>query len=233
MQYKNLTIIGTSHISRKSVNQVKLAINDDNPEIIAIELDRNRLHSLLSKQKNKFSIKAILKIGIKGYMFSLLGAWAEKKLGKLTGVSPGEEMITAAKLAKKHKIPLALIDQNIEITLKEFSKALTWKEKWNFLMDLIKSAFGKKEKIEFDLNSVPEEKIINNLMNKVKKRYPSIYKVLIKDRNKVLAINLFNLMKKEKKIIAVMGAGHCKEVISLIKDMEVFSLSQQIKNNKN
>ena len=231
MQYKNLTIIGTSHISRKSVDKVKNAIKNNSPEIIAIELDKSRLNALLSKKKRKFSFAAIAKVGIKGYMFSLFGAWAEKKLGKVTGVSPGEEMITAAKLAKKNKIPLALIDQHIEITLKEFSKALTWKEKFRFLGDLIGSAFGKKEKIEFDLNSVPEEEIIEKLIDKVKFRYPSIYKVLIKDRNKVLAKNLFHIMQDNKKIIAVMGAGHCKEVISLIKDMEAYEFSSRIKNS--
>ena len=68
----------------------------------------------------------------------MIGAGAGKKLGKMVGVAPGSEMKKAVRLAKKNKIKLALIDQDIEITLKRFSKSLTWCEKWNFSVDVIK-----------------------------------------------------------------------------------------------
>ena len=51
MQYNGLTIIGTSHISKQSVNDVKEHILIEKPEIIAIELDKIRLYSLLNKKK--------------------------------------------------------------------------------------------------------------------------------------------------------------------------------------
>ena len=51
MQYNNLSIIGTSHISKHSVEEVKDHILTKNPDIIAIELDRSRAHALLSKKK--------------------------------------------------------------------------------------------------------------------------------------------------------------------------------------
>ena len=53
MKYKNLTIIGTSHISPKSVKQVKDKIKELKPEIIAVELDRKRHHALTTKTNNK------------------------------------------------------------------------------------------------------------------------------------------------------------------------------------
>ena len=138
-------------------------------------------------------------------------------------------MITAVKLAKKNKIPIAFIDQNIEITLKQFSKAITWKEKWHFLQDIFKSVFCKKKLIPFDLNSVPEEELIEKLIQELKKRYPSIHRVLIRDRNKVISKKLFALMPDYKNILAIMGAGHQTEVIELIKDREAVDFSQQIK----
>jgi len=238
MNYKNLTIIGTSHISKKSIKEVKEAINNLSPDIIAIELDKRRLPALLEKKKNKGknslpSISNIKYVGLQGYLFSLLGAWVEKKLGKITGVSPGDEMLTAYNLAKKQKIGLALVDQDIQITLKRFSKTLTWKEKWNFLVDLTKAVFGFKDKRvkAFDISGVPEDELVKELINLVKQRYPSIYKVLIYERNKVISKNLFILMQKHKKIVAVLGAGHKKDVIEMIKDREAFSLSQKIKQN--
>jgi len=220
MKYKNLTIIGTSHIAKQSLDEVKKAIEEEKPEIVALELDKRRLYALMSKKKEKISFYNIFKIGIKGFIFSLIGAWAEKKLGEYVGVSPGSEMKQAVKIAKKNKIKLALIDQDIEITLKRLSKTLTWKEKWNFVVDILKAVIFRKKEVDFDLRTVPSKKIIKKLINKVKKRYPNIYNVLVKERNKVMAKNLVKLMKtkEESKILAIVGAGHEEEIIDIIKN---------------
>jgi pheromone shutdown protein TraB len=149
----------------------------------------------------------------------LIGAWAEKKLGKIVGVSPGSEMKKAAELAKKNKMKIALVDQDIEITLKRFSKALTWKEKWNFVADIAKAVVFRKKVVEFDLTKVPSKKVIKKLVNKVKDRYPNIYKVLIEERNYVMAQNIKNVMAQnpDKKILAIIGAGHEDDILELIK----------------
>ena len=128
MKYGNLTIIGTSHIAKQSLEDVEKAIVEGKPDIVALELDRRRLYSLF-KNPGKIRIYDIKRVGIKGFIFSLMGAWAGKKLGKMVGVAPGSEMKKAVRLAKKNKIKLALIDQDIEVTLKRFSKSLTWGEK--------------------------------------------------------------------------------------------------------
>src|SRR3989338_2702256 len=130
MEYGNLTIIGTSHIARQSLKDVEEAIIKKNPDIIALELDKKRLYSLIHKPEGKISIYSIRRIGLKGYIFSLIGAWAERKLGKMVGVSPGSEMKNAINLAKKGRMEIALVDQDIEITLKRFSQTLAWRERW-------------------------------------------------------------------------------------------------------
>ena len=48
----NVTLIGTAHVSKESANLVKKTVLEVNPEIVAIELDKQRLHSLLEKQKH-------------------------------------------------------------------------------------------------------------------------------------------------------------------------------------
>ncbi|MFH0936131.1 MAG: TraB/GumN family protein [Candidatus Woesearchaeota archaeon] len=216
--YKNLNIIGTSHIAIQSVKEVEQIILELKPNIVALELDPKRFQSLIYKKQRKLKLKDIQKVGFKGFLFNVLGAWIENKLGKAVGVLPGSEMKKAVETAYKVKADLALIDQDIEITLKKLSKNLTWKEKFRFLSDILKSLFIKN-KIQFDLKKVPDEKTINILTSQVKKRYPSFYKVLIKDRNFFMAKALYNLMSKNpnKTIVAVVGAGHEKDLISIIK----------------
>ncbi|MBI3035846.1 TraB/GumN family protein [Candidatus Woesearchaeota archaeon] len=231
MKHKNLVFLGTSHIAKQSLEEVKRHIEVEKPDIIALELDKKRLNALMSKAPRKMEFRSIMKIGVKGFLFSLFGAWAEKKLGKLVGVAPGSDMKQAIRIAKMEKIELALLDQDIEITLQRLSKAITWKEKLNFLIDIIKALFMRKKEIEFDLTTVPDKKIIKKLTNKLKERYPGIYRVLIEERNNIIAKNLQSLMSsnESKKILVILGAGHVDDVLELIKEPKIsfsFSIGQ-------
>ncbi len=223
MKHENLTIIGTSHIAAQSINEVRAAFKE-NPEIIALELDFKRLNALLTQQKNKLSLVDIKRFGLKGFLFALLGNFAQQKLGKFVGIEPGSEMKEAFFLAKEKKLPVALIDQDIELTMRKLSKALTWKEKFSFLADIFNGLFfGKKQikklGIDFDLKTVPSKNLIKKILEKVKTRYPNIYGVLVAERNALMAFRLSQLMKQnpEKRILAIMGAGHEEEIIEMIK----------------
>lgn len=226
MRYKNLYIIGSSHIAKESANEVRKHIEEESPDIIALELDLVRARSLLrNEERGGFSFENIKRVGLAGFLFGMIGSWATKKIGKLVGSLPGTEMRAALEEASKRKIKVALIDQNIEKTLKRFSQEITWKEKFRFVWDLIVGVFFQKKELEklgitsLDLSKVPEKKIIKKLIEHVKKRYPSIYKVLIHERNVFMAKNLNHIMEKEpeKKILAVVGAGHLEDMIKMIK----------------
>lgn len=220
MRYKNLNLVGTSHIAIQSVKDVEAAIEEDEPSLVAIELDKRRLLALGKKEsKNRISFREIRRLGVKGFLFGLVGAYVEKKLGNLVGMKPGGELLKAVQVAKKKNIPIALIDQDIEVTLRKFGKALTWKEKFRFGWDLLKATITRKPEVSFDLRQVPSKEIIKQLTNRVKERYPSVYKVLIEDRNKIMAKRLAILMKTHEKenIVAVVGAGHEEEMVEIIK----------------
>jgi pheromone shutdown-related protein TraB len=220
MQYKNLIIIGTSHIAKESVDEVKSSILKEKPDLIALELDKLRFYALLNKRKKGVKAKDMRKIGLTGLLFNFLGGWIEKKLGKLVDTKPGAEMLAAIKLAKQENLSLVLIDQDIRITLQRLSKQLTWKEKWRFISDLLFGKFHKQEKVQIDLTKVPEKEMIKKLTLEFKKRYPNLHNVLVVERNEFMAKNLYKLITKEKdkKILAIVGAGHEEEIINIIKN---------------
>jgi pheromone shutdown-related protein TraB len=227
MHYRNLTLIGTSHIAAESVAEVSKVIEKEQPNIVALELDRPRLMALLHPQKAKAGYKDIKRIGFKGWLFSIIGSWVERKLGEKVGMKPGAEMLQAVKAAKSVNADIALVDQDIEITLRRFSQTMTWKEKWRLFIDVIKGLIFRKSEFSFDLSTVPDQKLIEKMIRQVKKRYPNIYKVLVTERNEVMAKNLAHLMQNnpEKHIVAVIGAGHEKELLDLIKDSMRVTLS--------
>jgi pheromone shutdown-related protein TraB len=220
MESGRLVFLGTSHIARQSLNEVTTYINENNPDIIALELDEKRLNALMSRTKRKTQLKDIWRIGLKGFLFYIIGAWAERKLGEIAGIAPGSEMKLAIRMARKQNIQIALIDQDIEITLRRLTQSITWREKSNFLLDLLKAPFSRKQDIQFDLAAVPDKGIITALMKKVKERYPNFYKVLVEERNHVIAHKLIKLrnMNPNSRILVILGAGHVDEVAKLSQD---------------
>jgi pheromone shutdown-related protein TraB len=215
--YKNLTIIGSSHIAKESILEVKKFILSEKPDIIALELDHKRLFALFNKRKIK--LNDIKEVGFKGFLLNLIGAYIEKKLGKLVGVSPGSEMKTAFKLAKTYNAKIALIDQDIQVTLKKLAK-IKFKEKLKIAKDILKGLILRKNEIEpFDLTKVPKEEIIIKILEKIEEKYPGVYNILIKERNEYMgkALNKIIHDNWDKKILAVIGAGHEKGVVDILQ----------------
>ncbi len=220
LKYKGLYIIGTSHIAVESINEVVKAVTVLKPKAVALELDRGRFYALMHRERKKPSFKDIFEIGVKAFIFTLIGAWVENKLGKMVGTSPGDEMKAAAKVAKECSAELFLIDRDIRETLKSLFRQITWREKFRFLWDLLFGAFSKKSRMAFDLRKVPDAGIITKMIAHVRKRYPSVYNALIAERNAVMAKHLYNLMGKYDCIVAVVGAGHEEGILKGIKSLE-------------
>ena len=215
----NIYVLGTSHISIESIREVKSTFKEFDPDIIALELDPLRFQALLAKKQKRSFTKEIQFFGVRGFLLTLVLGYIEKKLGERVKIKPGTEMLTAIKLARENKKDIALIDQNIKLTIHNLSK-ISFREKSRVFFDILRVPFMNKKNVKIDLTKVPKEEFIENILKSVKIRYPGIYKALIGDRNKILAKNL-NKLKKEKegrKILAIIGAGHKKEVEKLIEN---------------
>ncbi len=216
-------IIGTSHIARQSVAQVRKYIESEKPDIVALELDKRRAISLMQQHRGVPPLSMIFQVGMFGYLFALLGNLVARRLGRLVGVNPGEEMREAMSLARKNNSQLALMDQDILLTLRRLSKAISFRDVWQFIKDIFNSIFRRKKLLQdfagFDLGSVPTAKVVQVLISRIKRDYPSIYKVLIHERNVVMAHRLAALREKYpgKRVLAVMGAGHVPGVRELLR----------------
>ncbi len=219
----NIKLIGTSHVASESVREIEKAFEEWEPEIVAVELDINRLRALFEKKQHSASLR-MLKVGLSGFIFALVGSYVQKKIGSRVGMDPGAEMRRAVELAGNNKTQIALIDQPVERTLYRFSQVLTWKEKWRIFTDIIRGLlFSKREMKKLglekvDFSKVPGDELVKKLLKMVKDRYPNIYQVLVKERNEVMVRSIKSIRKKEpeKKILVVVGAGHIEGMIELL-----------------
>ena len=218
IKYKNLYLIGTSHISEESVKEVEDVITNLQPNVVALELDRTRYIQMNSKQQRRLKLSNLRFLGFKAFILNIFGAWLERRLGKKVGTEPGSEMKKAIELAEKFNIEIALIDQDIKLTLNKLIARLTRKEKFNFLKDLILGS----EDYDFNIKKVPSNTQINKIINNLKIKYPSFYLTVIKERNEIMAKNLYKLMNinNDKKVVGIVGAGHERAIIGEVKSIE-------------
>lgn len=215
--FRNIFILGTSHVADESVKNVNAAAEILSPDIIAVELDSSRLYALKNNAPRPKNMELLKSFGIKGFLFYIIGEFLQKKIGKYVNISPGSEMLAGVNFAEKNKKMLALIDRDIQLTLKRFSKNFKKREALRMVYDML---FEKK--VRFDISKVPESETIDLLINHTRSRYPSLFKVLIDERDIHMAKRLYLLNKKfpEKKVLAIVGAGHVNGILRYLNSFE-------------
>ncbi|MEM0230866.1 MAG: TraB/GumN family protein [Candidatus Woesearchaeota archaeon] len=239
---KRLLIVGTSHIATSTSKLIRDKFSEFSPEICALELDSNRMQALMSvlEEKRGPSLSDTKKLGFKGYLFAKIGGIIQKRLGESIGSTPGVDMKAAIMEAKRREIPIFLIDRNLEITLKEFSRRFTLREASRMAWDLISGILFKRgmiaQDVQLDLEKVPEDEVVKRAVEEIKKRYPSLYEVLVEDRNRIMASRIVEIMRSNpgKKVIAVLGAGHKEGVMKLVLERrrEIYEAYKNLKEEK-
>ena len=205
---RTITLIGTAHVSKESVEEVKNTINELNPDCVAVELDEKRADSI--KNPSRYSQLDLVKILKRKEGFLLLAnlvlASYQRRMGLNAGVKPGDEMIAAMNAAEEKQIRCTLVDRPIQITLKRaWGKNSFWGKCKLFAM-LLSSAFSKEEVDPAEIEKLKERNEMDSMMNELSEYMPVIKQVLIDERDQYLASKIWS--SEGNNIVAVLGAGH-------------------------
>ena len=203
-------IVGTAHVSQKSVEEVEAAIGEFNPEVVAIELDPARF-SALKKQARDPTVQDVLEVkNFNSLLVQWLLAYLQRKIGVDVGVEPGAEMKAAIASAESRGIAIALVDRDIRLTLLRFWKSLGFIEKLKMFYALIISIAEVDNGQEIDIESLKQQNVIDAVMEEFRKFSPNGARALIDERDAFIAHQLILLkaQRPEGKILAVLGAGH-------------------------
>jgi len=211
----NILLIGTAHISKDSVKEVKDSIETFKPDIVAVELCKRRYEAIT--KKDNWENTPVTKLLKSNNAYLMLAqtflSSIQRKLGKEYGVEPGSEMIAAIKEAKKHKTKVALVDRDISITLKRAWRKMGIREKFRLTWEFLKALIGydEEELEDLDLKKLMDQDVISTLMEEFGEIAPSISNVLIHERDEYIAKKIQE-ESKNGKVLAVVGAGHLKGI---------------------
>jgi len=230
---RELILIGTAHISKKSIELVNETIKKEAPDVVGVELCQNRYNTLTDKKKwQNTKIIEIIKEG-KAYLLltNLILSIFQKKLGSKLDVLPGAEMIAAIKQAKKQNAKITMLDRDIQITLKRAWAKAKFREKAKIFYGLFEGLIITEEVDEKLIEEMKAKDMMTHMIDELGRQMPDAKKVLIDERDIYIANKI--LETKGKKIIAVVGAGHVAGIKKhLKKKQDIKCLEETPKKSK-
>jgi pheromone shutdown-related protein TraB len=217
-----IIIVGTAHVSEKSVQEVISKIEETRPDIVAVELCPARYRALIGQEVEKeIKISELLSGGkLFFFLVQLFLAYIQRKIGEEMGVKPGSEMLAAIQAAKKAGARVALVDRDIGITIQRFWSAMGFFDKIRLIGSLIPAAIGwGDEDEEVDIDTITQSDIVAQMISEFRKISPGAANVLVDERDAFLARNL-HLLSKQGRVLAVVGAGHREGILKHLQHPE-------------
>jgi pheromone shutdown-related protein TraB len=219
-------LIGTAHVSRESIEEVRNIICEEKPDMVCVELDQGRYNSITQNDNwEKLNLTKVFKEG-KGFLLiaNLILAGFQRRLGNELGVKPGEEMKTAVEAANEMGIAYSLCDREVHTTLRRAWASCGLWSKAKLLASLLASAFTTEKLSEQEIENLKNKNELDGMMSELAGYLPVVKEVLIDERDRYLAAKIWTSVPQEtqetnKKIVAVMGAGHIQGIKAYLEKL--------------
>lgn len=234
-------LLGTSHVSQRSVDEVREVIERVKPDFVMVELCRKRYEVMESRAGQKDSPAAFVEqvarmltsrtVGVVGKLVGI-GLSSFYRLLSFRGLHPGKEFEVAIEEAKKVGAKVVLGDQDIDTTLNQlgqFNLNISVQDAFQFfgqrMPDDIAETIGGKAVSDEDMyERMRDRKVVRRFNEEMQKGAPTIYKALVSERNEVMFKALRNLTGK---VVAVVGLAHVDGIEELWQQANEKYLSGQ------
>lgn len=203
-------VIGTAHISQQSVDIVRKTIVDEQPNNVAVELDEGRYNAIMNPDAwQELNLLDIIKKKQTTFLVARLALMAfQKRMSLYTGVKPGAEMIAAIEEAETHDAKLALIDRDIQITLRRAWRTTPFWKRSSVAALMVGGMFQKSEVSEDELEKLREQHNITAVLDELGEALPEVKSVLVDERDVYMADETKALGEEPGKTVIVIGAAH-------------------------
>ena len=202
---KEITLVGTAHVSKDSVALVKQTIDTVLPDTVCIELDDDRYRNLQNPQRwENTSVFTIIKEKKVGLLLAntILSSY-QKRVAEKMNTAPGQEMLQGIQSAEEHKCKIVLADRNIQTTFLRIWRKLSFLEKCRLFGSFL---FEHEEDVDIDFNELIADDNLAAALSSMKQGFSGVSEVLIHERDQHLAYKIKNA--PGKRIVAIVGAAH-------------------------
>jgi len=214
---KTVILVGTAHVSRESVEIVRLVIEQEHPDGVCVELDAKRFEAISHPNRwESLDLKEIIRQQqLSTLMVNLVLASFQKRLGDKLGVLPGTEMLEAIRMAEKHNVPVTLGDRDVRVTMRRAWRNTPFWKKSLLLSSLLLSIFDTTEVSEDEIRNLKKQDVLSEMMKELGTEVPTLKVALIDERDRYLAKKIVEA--PGTRTVAVVGAGHVAGICQIIE----------------
>lgn len=217
-----VTLLGTAHVSRHSVDDVRRALATGDYDAVAVELCRPRYQRLTDTDDwGETDLFRIIRSGRGGMVAAQLALSAyQKRLADQLDVEPGGEMRGAIEAAEQRGLPLWLVDRDIGVTLKRLIRSVPWYQRWMLINGLLASLFTRSGVEEAQIEGLKQGDMLESTFSEFADRSPALYRVLVTERDRYMAANLRERIARARprRLLVVVGAGHLKGLAEQLRE---------------
>jgi len=214
-QTRTVHLIGTAHVSKKSVEEVRRVIAEVEPDTVCIELCAMRYQTLTDENRwRKLDIFQVIKERKVLFLMASLALQSfQRRLGDKLGVKPGAELLAGAEAAEAVGAELVLADRDVQVTLKRTWANVGFFNRLKLLSGLFASMFEGGDDIdEEQIEALKERDQISDMMGELAKVMPEVKVPLIDERDLYLMSAIRDAPGKT--MVAVVGAGHVEGMLA-------------------
>jgi pheromone shutdown protein TraB len=210
-----ITLIGTGHVFDLSAALLNI-FEEKEPEIIGVELDPQRYQAIMLRNTDPTTYHAAKKnLPI---IYKMLAQFQEN-MAEQYGVNAGDEMLTAINYAQSHQLPVAFIDTNAQQLFVHMWKTMPFSEKFKLLFSGVAGFFVSKKRVEEELKKYQQN--FDSYIMEIGKKFPTIKRTLIDERNEHMVGKLVALHEKHQKIVDCVGDGHVPGISKLLEEKQI------------
>ena len=221
-----LRILGTAHVATASVEAVRNQIETYQPKVVGVELCKTRHDALVEGRRlDKEGLRRVIKEGKAPMVLiqAMLSA-EQRRMGLNEGQEPGAELLAAVETAKEAGLEVALVDRDIQVTMRRAWRKMRWRERFRLLFSL----FGDDEEPEedFDLDELlADSDLLSSMMDELKEFSPGAGEALIDERDQYIVEKIMQ-SKTDEKMLVVVGAGHLRGIERALMPYEPLSTEE-------
>lgn len=218
MDGREIILLGTAHVSRKSAEEVKALIEEEKPDTVCVELCQARYENVTNpdRWKNTDIIKVIKEGKALILLINLILSSYQRKLAKQFGLQPGQEMVQGIESARETGATLCLVDRDIQVTMMRLWRGIGLWGKLKLFFQLIMSIFIDEEVSEEELEKLKTQDMLSAALEELSVSFPEFKAVIIDERDRYLAQKIKNA--PGEKVLAVLGAGHVPGILQVINE---------------
>jgi pheromone shutdown protein TraB len=134
----SVTVVGTAHVSQDSVEEVEQTIEQQRPDVVAVELDESRYKRMKGEAPDDIDAGDLISGKT---VFQFLAYWmlsyVQARLGDRFDIEPGADMMAAVDTAEEVGSGVALVDRDIQETVRRLWTRMRRREKLSIVAALL------------------------------------------------------------------------------------------------